>query len=79
MTDLDSRRVRAALGAWYAPGRVPDLELGDIEDMRAALDEPTTEAALLRWAYKRTPTAPLPADDLQAMEQARAAAAAVTE
>ena len=77
ITDRETRRVLAALDAWYAPAPAPAMEDGDLEGMLAALAEPTTEAALSRWAYKRPPTEPLPAADLAAMERARAAAAAV--
>ena len=79
MTPLEGRRAYAALTAWYAPARIPGcLESGDVEDMLAALDEPTAEASLVRWAYKTPPNCDLPVEDLAAMERARAAAAQVT-
>ena len=78
VTPIDEHRAGAALAAWYAPGRIPTLEPGDVADMLAALDEPTAEASLIRWAYKKPPVGDLPGEDLAAMERARAAAAQVT-
>lgn len=78
LTDLERRRVDAALAAWYAPAPAPALEPGDVADMHAALQDPDVEGALVRWAYKGKPGSDLPADDLAAMGRARAAAAAVT-
>lgn len=78
LTDLERRRVDAALAAWYAPAPAPALEPGDVEDMHAALQDPTVEDALIRWAYKGKPDGDLPADDMAAMGRARAAAAEVT-
>ena len=77
MADLATRRALAAIRAWYAPYPPMTIEPGDIDDMLAALAEPTAEAALVRWAYKATPNNPLDPEEVRVMAQAREAAGKV--
>lgn len=78
VSDLDRKRALAAIRAWYAPYRPPELEPGDIEDMLAALAAPTAEIALVVWAYRAVPRDYLDPSEVQAMTDARSAAAEVS-